>query len=301
MSEAKIVGLELSASNLIAVFVDAGGAIIDSMKTPFDFSVAGVPGLFSFVAGMKEKFGGFDKIGLAVPGLIDRATNRVLFSVHNQELKEIDLASEFKSQAGIEAILENDANSAAFAEFKLGAGRESRNMFYVTLGLGVGGALIVNGELWRGASGFAGEFGYITINSEGMKLEEMASSANIIRRIKSRFHQDHTSSLVKIGEEKITLADVVREAVAGDDFAVMMLERTGHYVGIGIASVVNLLNIERIVIGGEIMQAGNIVLDAIIARTRELSFTPSFEAANICHAELGDLSPAVGAALLCQN
>ena len=78
-------------------------------------------------------------------------------------------------------MVENDANAAAYGEFLLGAGRGSRNMFYATIGTGVGGAIIFDGKIWRGASGFAGEFGHIAIDSEGLKLEDVASIRNIVR------------------------------------------------------------------------------------------------------------------------
>ncbi len=131
-----------------------------------------------------------------------------------------------------------------------------------------------------------------------MRLEDVASAANIVRRTRSRFHQDSTSSLNRIPEEKITLADVVQAAKNQDDFSRMMLERTGTYVGAAVAGVINLLNIERIVVGGEIMQAEHLVLDSIIRRAGELSFTPSFKGTEIVTGELGESAAAVGVALL---
>ncbi|MEP6787885.1 MAG: ROK family protein, partial [Acidobacteriota bacterium] len=199
---------------------------------------------------------------------------------------------------GVEVYLENDANAAAFGEYRLGAGRGSRNMFYATLGEGVGGAFIFDGEVWRGASGFAGEFGYVPINSEGTRLEEVASAANIIRRTRSRFKQDSTSSLNSLTEEAITLKEIIAAAEEEDDFAQMMLVRTGLYVGSAIASVINLLNVEKIVVGGAIMQAKRVVLDAIVERARELSFSPSFDSTSIVEGELGDNAAAAGAALM---
>lgn len=295
------VGIEFSASALSAVYLNGEGNVADSHKAAIDPAVSeAVPQVIDFVNQLKDKFGEFDRVGIAVPGLFDRKTNRIALSVLNPEYANIDLASEVKEATGVTAVLENDANAAAYAEYKLGAGRGSRDMFYVMLGAGVGGAIIFNGEIWRGASGFAGEFGHITINSEGVKLEDMASSANIIRRTRNRFHQDSTSSLVKIGEENITITDILREAKKEDDFAQMMLERTGMFVGIGVASVINLLNIETIVVGGEITEAGTIVIDAIAEKARELSFAPCFETTNLRAAELGDFAAAAGAALLSQ-
>ena len=174
-------------------------------------------------------------------------------------------------------------------------------MFYATLGMGVGGCIILGGRIWRGVAGFAGEFGYFPINSEGVRLEEVASSGNIIRRTRSRFHQDSTSSLVDIGETRLTIADIVAAAEADDDFAKLMLERTGHYVGTGIASVINLLNVERVVVGGEVLGGRHIILQSVVERARELSFGPAFASTTIVASELGLNAAAAGAALLARE
>jgi glucokinase len=171
-------------------------------------------------------------------------------------------------------------------------------MFYVTLGIGVGGAFIFDGKVWHGTNGFAGEFGNLAIDEEGTRLEDVASGTNIIRRTRHRFHQDSTSSLRGLPETEITVADVVREAREGDDFAHLMLERTGRYVGTAVAGVINLLNVEKIVVGGEVMQAEEVVLHAIIERARQMSFLPSFQATQIVAGELGERAAASGAALL---
>lgn len=171
-------------------------------------------------------------------------------------------------------------------------------MFYATLGTGVGGAFIVDGIIWHGASGFAGEFGSLAIDEDGTRLEEVASATNIVRRTRHRFHQDSTSSLGKFQESDITVADVVRAAAGGDDFAHLMLQRTGRYVGTAIAGVINLLNVESVVIGGEITDADHTLLDAIVARARDLTFRPSFEATKIVAGELGNKAAAIGVALL---
>lgn len=294
----KLVGVEVSAAIIKAVCLDGTGKVTNFHELLLNSKSVISTQLIDFVNDLKTQFGDFGKIGVAVPGLLNRITNRVTLSTNIPEQAEIDFADEIKANTGIDTILENDANAAAYGEYILGAGRGSRDMFYVTLGAGVGGAIIFGGKLWHGASGFAGEFGYITINSEGTRLEEVASAGNIVRRIKNRVHQDNTSSLRKINEEAITISDIVEAANNGDDFSQMMLERTGTYVGTGVASVINLLNIEKIVIGGEVMQAENLVLEAIIHHARELSFTPCFEATQILKGELDGLASAIGVALL---
>lgn len=292
------VGVELAKGSMTAVCVDANSEIVGQQIVELNSSDPSTSQLISFISGLKSTFGAFDRVGVAVPGLIDRGARRIAFSSNIPEHSGLDLGGEVENATGTRAYVENDANAAAYGEFRLGAGRECANMFYATLGIGVGGSLIFGGEIWRGAAGFAGEFGYVPIDSDGTRLEEVASTANIIRRTRSRFRQDNTSALVDLDENEITIADIVKAAEAEDDFAKLMLRRTGGYVGTAIASVINLLNVERIVIGGEIIQAKSFVLDAVVERAKELSFRPSFASTTIMQGELGGNAAAVGVALL---
>lgn len=306
MSEAaiqteKTVGVEVTTSAFKSVCLDAGGNLINTHKTAMIRGDDTAPQLVAFIRELLVKYGDFDRIGLTIPGLINRDTRRVAFSAAFPEHQEVDLLTELEKVTKLKILIENDANAAAYGEYMLGAGRESRSMFYVTLGAGVGGAFIFDGKIWHGTNGFAGEFGYLAIDEDGTRLEEVASATNIIRRTRSRFHQDSTSSLGKMPEAEITVADVVREARDGDDFSQLMLERTGGYVGTAIAGVINLLNIDKIVIGGEVMQAEDVVLNAIVEKARQLSFKPSFETTQIVVGELGTNATAVGVALLSKS
>ncbi|CAN5371262.1 glucokinase [soil metagenome] len=294
----KRVGIDISNTGLTAVVIDSNDAIAAVRTIDQSEIEDSVTGVTKLVEGLRSEMHSFETIGMAVPGLIDKKTNRVAFSATFPGHSDVDLVREVTAATGVTVVLENDANAAAYGEFSLGAGRGSRDIFYVTLGDGVGGAFILNGKIWRGSAGFAGEFGYVPINSEGRRLEHVASSSNIVKRTRSRFHQDSTSSLNKFSEESITLDDIIGAAEREDDFAQMMLERTGMYIGTAIASVINLLNIEKIVIGGEIMKAKHLVLDAIIARARDLSFPKAFETTEIVQGELGTNAAAVGAAFI---
>lgn len=303
MSEAvnnaeKIIGVEVTTSALKAVCLDNAGNLLQSYSAMLVRGSDVMPQIIEFINELRNKFGSFGQIGITFPGLIRSDTRRLAFSTYFPELQEIDISGEIESATGLKVSVRNDANAAAFGEYTVGAGRGSRNMFYVTLGVGVGGALIFDGEIWRGVTGFAGEFGYLAIDADGTRLEDVASATNIVRRTRQRFHQDSTSSLGDLPEEEITVAHVVRAAQNGDDFAQLMLERTGMYVGMAIAGVINLLNIEKIVIGGEVMQTEHTVIDAIIGKAQEFSFKPSFEATQIVTGELGGQAAAIGAALL---
>jgi len=294
----KLVGIEVSASSLKAVCLDKDRVLTNKHNVLLESGQETFTQIITFINELKVEFGSFERLGIAVPGLVHQQTKRVAFSTYIPEHETIDFAGEIAAATNLEITIENDANAAAFGEYILGAGRGSRDIFFITLGTGIGGALILDGKIWRGASGFAGEFGHITINSDGMKLEDVASAANIVRRTKNRFHHDHASSLNNLGEENFTLVDVVQAAKNDDDFARMMLERTGTFVGTAVASVINLLNIEKIVVGGEILQAEQIVLDAVIQKAKALSFPPSFAATQIVESELGENAAPLGAALV---
>jgi glucokinase len=206
--------------------------------------------------------------------------------------------------------IENDANAAAYGEFKVGAGRGSRNLFYMMIGNGIGGAIVLDGKLWTGASGFAGEVGHITIDTEGLEcvcgntgcLETLASAPSIVRRARERLNRDNTSSLSRLALNKnFNAEDVAHEAREGDDFAAMMIERTGKYIGTGVASVINLLNIERIVLGGGVMDAGPLILNPIIQEVKRRAFQPCFDATSIVISELGLDAAPIGVALLARD
>lgn len=293
-----VIGVEVTTSKLRAVCLDTVGTVVDTHLEPLIRGNDVIPQIVGFINGLRAKFGSFERIGVTFPGLIDRETRRIVHSTYFPEHHNVDLLGELERATRLKVTIENDANSAGYGEFMLGAGRDTRDLFYVTLGTGVGGALIFDGKIWHGDSGFAGEFGSLTIDEDGTRLEDVASATNIIRRTRHRFHQDSTSSLGKFSEDEITVADVVKAAHDGDDFAHLMLQRTGRYVGTAIADVINLLNIEHIVIGGEITDADHTLLDAIIERAREFSFRPSFDATSIVAGQLGKNAAAIGVALL---
>ena len=296
----RAVGVEASVGEFTAVLLE-GDSVGESYSQPLDETSPTLPQLVEFVDGLRERFGAFENIGIAMPGLVHRETRRVAYSAHAPEHSDIDMAEQIWAETGVHPVIENDANAAAYGEYKLGAGQGSRNLFYATLGKGIGGAFIFDGQIWRGSSGFAGEIGYIAINSDGMRLEDVASTDNIVRRTRSRFNRDSTSSLNRFNEQAIHIADIVTAAENGDDFAQLMLERTGSYVGTAVSSVINLLNVERIVLGGVIMHAGHLVLDAVIRRAKELSFAPSFQNVEIVAGTLGEHAAAIGAALIARE
>jgi glucokinase len=133
-------------------------------------------------------------------------------------------------------------------------------------------------------------------------LETVASGPNIVRRANERLHRDGTSSLSRLAINKnFTAADLAHEANNGDDFSLMMIERTGKYIGTGVASVLNLLNIEKVVLGGGVMDAGALILNPIIQEAKRRAFQPCFEGTQIVAASLGADAVSIGAAMLARD
>lgn len=297
----KALGIDVSADLLRAVAVSDDGSVSEPVvETRFDGSDP-LDRIVAFVRSAIERLGPISAIGVSIPGLINKENGGVAFSANMPETSSLNMAEAIGSAVGVPVLLENDANAAAFAEYQLGAAKGASSIFYATIGDGVGGAFILDGKLWHGAAGYAGEFGYIAIDSEGTRLEDVASTSNIVRRTRSRFNRDSTSSLGRLPEEKIGLREIIKAVDDGDEFARLMLERTGTYVGTAIANVINLLNIETIVVGGDITHAGHVVIDAINARARELSFSRAFEKTRIVSGTVGENAAAIGAALLARG
>lgn len=303
------IGISVSGSNLRAALVDEDGRLIERRDAVVS-SENIVPQLASVAGDLRPALGIVTAVGVAIPGLVNRQTDRVVDSRDLPSSMFEDLHGGLQRATGLRVEIENDANAAAYGEFKVGAGRGSRNLFYMMIGNGIGGAIILDGKLWTGASGFAGEVGHITIDTEGLEcicgntgcLETVASAPSITRRARERLYRDNTSSLSRLALNKnFNAEDIAHEAREGDDFASMMIERTGKYIGTGVASVINLLNIERIVLGGGVMDAGPLILNPIIQEVKRRAFQPCFEATSIVISELGLDAAPIGVALLARD
>jgi glucokinase len=303
------IGMDLSGPKIRAALVDDEGRIIEKRQQEIS-----PENMLELVAKIARDFGSesgnVSALGIGIPGLVNRQTDRVVASRDLPSTVREDLHSELTQSTGLRVEIENDANAAAYGEYIVGAGRGSRDIFYMMIGNGIGGAIILDGKLWTGASGFAGEVGHITIDTEGLEcvcgntgcLETVASAPSIVRRARERLHRDSTSSLSRLGLNKnFTADDVAHQANEGDDFALMMIERTGKYIGTGVASVINLLNIERIILGGGVMDAGQLILNPIIQEAKRRAFQPCFEATQIVAAKLGPEAVAIGAAMLARD
>jgi glucokinase len=299
----------LSGQKLQAALVEDAGQVLERREVAISSDT-----MVQQIAAIAKELGSRGRdvsaLGFGIPGLVNRQTDVVIVSPDLPRGVRESLHKDLTEATGLRVEIENDANAAAYGEFKVGAGRGSNNIFYMMIGNGIGGAIILDGKLWTGSSGFAGEVGHITIDTEGMEcvcgntgcLETVASAPSIVRRARERLHRDSTSSLSRLGLNKdFTADDVAHAAKEGDDFALMMIERTGKYIGTGVASVINLLNIEKIILGGGVMDAGALILNPIIQEAKRRAFQPCFEATKIVAGTLGRDAITVGAAMLARD
>jgi len=301
-------GIDVTHASLRGVVVSESGEVASRREVPHQSDDL-MSELVKMVSVLGET-GEISCVGVALPGLVDRETDQVLLSTGLPSAVRAGFHAELMKTTGVRFELENDANAAAYGEYKAGAGRNARDLFYIHIGEAVGGALVIDGKLWTGASGCAGEIGHTTINTEGIQcvcgnvgcLETVASGLNIVRRARERLDRDSTSSLSRLAvTDDFTVADLVREANNGDDFSMMMIERTGKYIGTAVASIINLLSLERIILGGTVMEAGELILRSVIKEAQKRSFHPCFESTRIMTSELGADAVSIGAALLARD
>ena len=214
-------------------------------------------------------------VGIGAPGPLDWEAGVIHEAPNLPGWQEVPLASRIGDAVGLPAFLENDANAAALAERQYGVGRGALNMLYITVSTGVGGGLILDGELWHGAYGSAGEFGHMTVDFEGPLcdcgnrgcIEAIAAGPDIAAWVADQIAAGRSSSLS--GQTDLSGRDVVEAAQQGDALAVSALERAGRAVGFGIVNVAHLVNLDTVVIGGGIANAGDLLFDPLRVTVRE--------------------------------
>ena len=251
-------------------------------------------------------------VGIGWAGLVNQSAQRIEANPNLVDVSSFDLHSELRRATSLPIVIDNDANVAAYGEWRSGAARGFEDVFFVTMGTRIGSGLILGGKLQRGSRGFAGEFGHFKIDLDGLEcacgstgcLETLASGPNIVRRVREQLFSDPSfsvSSLARDMEGTLTGERVVRAAMEKDKLALSVLKETGRVLGAAIASIVNLLNVEVVVLGGGVMAAGDLILEPIREETRRGAVRPCFDCCRVVTAELGQDAGIIGAALLARD
>lgn len=309
-----MLGIDIGGTNLRGALIDGNENIVDRLKIPSEAD-QGIDRLIDNLASFVEKIRGdriIGGIGIGIPAIID-STKGVITAAPNiagvDDYPIRDILAE-KLGGGIGLVIENDANMVALGEWRKGAGRDVNSMIMMTIGTGLGGGIILDGKLWSGAHGMGGEIGHMTIYPGGPECNcgnygclESYASAVAIRRMVSQALED--------GDLDTSLRDKVRDAhpdeipervmeaaLGGDELALGIWGEVGKALGIAIASLQNLLDVEMVVLGGGVSNAWDLFIDTAKKEAYKRGFRAPMEKLRIEKSVLGDDAGIVGAGYL---
>lgn len=283
-----MIAVDLGGTKILAGVVDGNGGVGTRREHPTP--VGSLEELLGAVEAAVEELLAPDVValGFGIPSAIDQRTGRVEGSV-NIPLQDFDFRAHMAERFGLPTGIENDANAATLAEFKVGAGRGADNIVMLTLGTGCGGGVVIGGELFRGWA----ELGHIVIDLDGVPCQGTCTGRGHL--------EPYVTGLAatKLAQEAFGPAvdahRLVRLADEGDATARSILAGIGEKLGAGIASLVNVFNPERVVIGGGFAAAGDWILQPARAVVRWQALRPAGERVRIVRAELGTAAGLIGA------
>jgi glucokinase len=305
-----VVGIDIGGTKTLSAAVDPEGRVlgrhrIDTpQRGPGDFVAVLARELSTLLGAVGLEKGDLLGLGVGAPGPLDPATGVVFEPPNLVGWHNVPLGSLIAESTGIPTWVENDANAAALGEAWVGAGVGVRDLIYITVSTGIGGGLIFGGELYHGVSGTAGEIGHMTIEPDGPlctcgrpgHLEGLASGHAIARMAAEAVQAGRQTRLASLSAAALTAAAVARAAMEGDAVAREVYARAGRYIGIAVASLLNVLNPALVVIGGGVSKAGDLLFDPIRQELPGRAFERPVEAVRVVPAALGDDIGVIGAA-----
>ena len=315
----KLIGIDLGGTTAKFAILSAEGEIQQKWSIQTNISDEGshiVPDIIASIKHRLELYNmtseDFSGIGMGTPGTVNRENGTVIgaYNLNWKTLQEIKKPIE--GALNIPFALDNDANVAALGERWMGAGENSPDVTFITLGTGVGGGIIAEGKLIHGVAGAGGEIGHMTIDPEGFDctcgkkgcLETVASATGVVRlaRTLSEEYSGDSNLKYKIDDgQEVTSKDVFDEAKAGDDFALIVVDKVCQYLGLACGNIGNILNPSDIVIGGGVSAAGDFLLERIQKYFNEYTFPQVTESTSIKLALLGNEAGVFGAASLARE
>ena len=313
-----IVGVDLGGTNVVVGLVPiAGGDVLGLRTLPTDAHRGAKFVVDRMVSMVQEAVaevtaaegttrGAIAGVGIGSPGPLDRKTGTVI-NTPNLGWRNFPLRDLVQNAVKLPCTLDNDANCATYGEWWLGAGRGVNTLVGLTLGTGIGGGIVLNGEIYHGCSDVAGEIGHMTIDSNGRRckcgnygcLEQYASGPAIALRAVEGIEVGAESMLVDMvgGKlEDVTAATVYEATVLGDAYATEVMKDTAKFLGAGVASIINILNPEVVVIAGGVTRAGDTLFEPLRAEVRKRAFKSAQECCRIVPAELPGTAGVIGAA-----
>lgn len=305
-----VIAADLGGTNLRAATVDRLGRIQERTKQTTPKAAKSHEIVRAIVAAAREcekrsadRGAQIRAVSVVVPGTVQVENGVVMKAPNVPCLDGFRLAAALQSELQWPAVLENDANAAAVGEMWKGAGRGRKTIIMITLGTGVGGGIILDGKLWRGIDGSAGEIGHIgvepfggvacTCGSQGC-LEVYASATAIVRMTREAVPRYPDSPLH--ASDDLTAARVYESGLKGDELALEVFRRMGIYLGVGIGSLVNVFNPETVVIGGGVADGWDMFISHVREQVSARAFPIPARRAQVVRAECGDDAGLLGAA-----
>ena len=313
----KRIGIDVGGTNVKIALVDKSGKIIYSNSVPtyakmgYEYTVNNIKQAIKDL--MKETntiAKDIDGIGFDFPGQVDYKTGVVKLAPNIPGWVNVPIAQMIEEEFHIPTRIDNDVRCAALGEMKFGAGQGCENFVCITVGTGIGSGLVVNGQLVRGASNAAGEIGHIKLQmKDGLIcgcgdtgcLEAYASGPSIVAMAQDYIKGGKSTKFREMAAAEggeITPYMVAKAAEAGDPVAKRIFAIVGEYIGIGLTSVINLLNPEKVIIGGGVAEAGDLLLNPIRKTIKERAMVVAGSAVEIVPAQLGNSAGVIGASML---
>ncbi len=305
-----VVGVDLGGTNIKAGLVNESGQVLYRHTAPTcaeegPQAVAGriCEAVRQCIAAAGLSPDGVGGLGVGSPGPIDLEGAVVIFSPNLPGWHDIPLRDMLEEGTGLPCVLDNDANVAALAEQWVGAGRGAASLVLLTLGTGIGAGIVLDGRIWHGAGGAAGEIGHMCIDPEGPLcgcgsrgcFEAHASATAMVRRMREAIRAGAETSLAGRADE-LTAELIHRAAVEGDEEARRNVEQTGRYLGVGVSNIMHLLNPAVIAFSGGMTAAGAMLMDPLTAEVEQRTLEASRRGVRVCFAELPGEAGIIGAA-----
>lgn len=318
MQKKLIASVDLGGTTIKLALIDLEGALQHKWEIPTDLSGNGQNITSQINRNLNETLQQLELskdqvigVGMGAPGFVDIETGIVAEAV-NLGWKNYPLKKALEESTQLPAFVDNDANVAALGERWKGAGEGARDLVCVTLGTGVGGGIIANGQVLHGKSGMAGEIGHLTVIPEGgyscncgkTGCLETVASATGIRRLALDQLAEHPESLISQRykeQDDITSKDVLDAARDNDSYAVLIIERVSFYLGWVLANLANTLNPSKIVIGGGVSQAGDTLIQPLTHHMKTFTLEGAYADMEIAVATLGNDAGIYGGAWLVKN
>jgi glucokinase len=278
------IGVDLGGTNLRIAAVDVSGHLVEKVTLGTKVSLGRdhvLNDMCDAIQHLSDKYRNSSNmlgIGIGVPGIIDMETGLLRESPNLPGWADYPVRAEIERRLNTRVILENDANVAAFGEKWLGAAKEHDDMAMLTLGTGVGGGLVMGGQIWHGMNGMAGEFGHTTVEPEGHPcgcgnrgcLEQYASATAVVRMAREAIAENQGCTLAKAAhsDAEFSAKSIFNLALQGDEDAKRIYRRVGRALGIVLSTLVNSLNLPMYVVGGGVASAWEVFAPAIFAELR---------------------------------